>query len=412
LRIPSFVLSAVLAVPLLLAHDAAHASGPYQVTGTAESRNAGFVRTEFTVQAGSHPLDRFKMVRLTRDHERGHEGDSQGSILFLPPLGTTFSFYEQRDDNNAPGTSIAEYFAQRGFDVYGYSPRFEGIPAGTCEAHVLDCSVMAGWDLQSQVDDITFVRSQIETLHPGTKIVAGGASLGGILAIAVANAHPGDYDGIFPWEGMLLSHNPQVLALNQGYCAGLQAQLGAGILYDGVGGNVFKEVTRQAKLNPGGLTPIPFYPPTLTNHQVLVTFLAVPTPGPASMPVPNYVFMNGSVAEDRLFYASESRAEENVSRFVNYIPTALVRDVSCSLAGVETQFVSNLAHFTGPVLMIGGGRGFGPYMGDQLALFGSTDKVIRLQPGFGHIDHMMTPQHRDFVERPIFEWATRVFSRH
>ena len=46
--------------------------------------------------------------------------------------------------------------------------------------------------MRLEVDDITFVRSQIEILHPGTKIVAGGASLGGILGIAVANAHPDD----------------------------------------------------------------------------------------------------------------------------------------------------------------------------------------------------------------------------
>jgi len=399
----------VWAVIACLAPGVAGASGPYQITGTAVSETAGFVRTEYTVQAGSHPLDRFKMVRVTK--EEGADA-ARGSILFLHPLGSTFSFYEQRDANNAPGTSIAEYFAERGFDVYGYSPRFEGIPAGTCEAGVLDCSVMAGWDLQSEVDDITFIRSQIETLHPGTKIVAGGASLGGILGIALANAHPGDYDGIFPWEGMLSSNDPQVLALNQGYCAGLQAQLAAHVFFDGVGANVFKEVTRMARLTPAGLTPIPLFPPTFTNHQVLVATVAVPTPGPATMPAPNYVLMNGSLAEDRLFFASEPRAEENVARFVNYIPTALVADVSCSLAGVETQFVSNLGNFHAPVLMIGGGRGFGPFMGDQLALFGSTDKVIRLQPGFGHIDHMMTLQHRDFVERPIFDWATRIFGHH
>jgi pimeloyl-ACP methyl ester carboxylesterase len=397
------VLALVLAAALGPA--AAGASGPYQIVGTAQTRDAGLVRTEFTVSAGSHPLDRFKIVRVARDGQ-----PFRGSILFLHPLGTTFSFYEQRDESNAPGTSIAEFFALRGFDVYGVSPRFEGIPAGTCEAGVLDCSVMASWDLQSEVDDITFARSQIELLHPGTKIVAGGASLGGILAIALANAHPGDYDGVFPWEGMLHSDDPQVLALNQGYCAGLQAQLAAGVVYDGVGTNVFKEVTRMARLNPSGLTPIPLFPPTFTNHQTLVATVAVPTPGPATMPAPNYVLMNGDLAQDRLFYASEPRAEENVSRFVSYIPTALVRDVSCSLAGVETQFTSNLAHFTGPVLMIGGGRGFGPFMGDQLAQFGATDKVIRLQPGFGHIDHMMTLRHRDFVERPIFDWAQHVFS--
>ena len=400
-----FVLAFAVAAATLTG-VAAHAAGPYQITGTAVSRTAGLVRTEYTVRAGSHPLDRFKMVRLTK---KGTAGTQNGSIFFLPPLGTTFSFYEQRDADNAPGTSIAEFFALRGYDVYGYSPRFEGIPAGTCEAGVIDCSAMAGWDMQSQVDDITFVRSQIEVLHPGTKIVAGGASLGGILAIAVANAHPDDYEGIFPWEGMLYSKDPQVLALNQGYCAGLEAQLAAGLIYDGVGGNVFKEIARAARLQPAGLTPIPLFPPNLTNHQVWVGTVAVPNPGPATMPTPNYVFMNGDPAKDRLFFANDERAQENIARFVNYIPLALVRDVSCSLAGVETQFTSNLDRYTGWVLMIGGGRGFGQYMGDQLAQFGSTHKVIRLTPQFGHIDHMMTLQHRNYVERPIFNWAERVF---
>src|SRR4051812_5366845 len=188
-------------LPLLgatLLARAALASGPYQIAATSSTRAGGLVRTEYTVRAGAHPLDRFKMVRLARA-----AGPSSGSILFLPPLGTTFSFYEQRDPDNAPGSSIAEFFAQRGFDVYGYSPRFEGIPAGTCEAGALDCSIMATWDLASMVDDIAFVRGQIEILHPGTRIVTGGASLGGILAVAVANAHPTDWDGILEWEGML-----------------------------------------------------------------------------------------------------------------------------------------------------------------------------------------------------------------
>src|SRR4051812_7976088 len=179
----------MLAVVLLLGATAAHASGPYQVTGTAVTRVGGLVRTELVVRAGSHPLDRFKMVRLVK---AGPAAQLQGSILFLPPLGLNFNFYEQRDPNGELGTSIAEFFALRGFDVYGYSPRFEGIPAGACEAHAVDCSVMAQWDLQSMVDDVAFVRSQIETFHPGTRIVTGGASLGGILAIAVVNDRPGD----------------------------------------------------------------------------------------------------------------------------------------------------------------------------------------------------------------------------
>ena len=278
------VLPLVLAA--LFAAQAALASGPYQIALTAQTHDDGLVRTEYTVRAGANPLDRFKMVRIARDGHRDrdhHDDSSRGSILFLPPLGLTFSFYEQRDPNGALGSSIAEFFALRGFDVYGYSPRFEGIPAGTCEAGVLDCSIMATWDLASMVDDIAFVRSRIEVLHPHTRIVTGGASLGGILAVAVANAHPNDWDGIIEWEGMLYSRNPQVLTINQGYCTALQAQLAAGIVYDGVGTNVLKMASELSDITPGGLTPIPLFPPNLTNHQTLVAILSTPTPGPATI---------------------------------------------------------------------------------------------------------------------------------
>jgi pimeloyl-ACP methyl ester carboxylesterase len=400
----------VLATALgALSAAGAFAAGPYQIVGTTQSQPAAnLVRTEYVVKVGAHPLDRFKMIRITRDVP---VSQLRGSILLLPPLGPPFSFYEQRDPNGAPGTSIAEYFALRGFDVYGYSPRFEGITAGTCEAGVLDCSAMGAWDLQSMVDDIAFVRSQIEVLHPGTKIVAGGASLGGMLGLAVANAHPGDWDGIIPWEGMLYSQDPQVLAINQGYCTVLQAQLGAGLVYDGVGGNVIKAATEFFRSAPNGLNPIPLFPPTLTSHQTLVAILSTPTPGPATMPAPNYVLMNGSLAEDRLFNASEPRVIDGILRFNAYAPLPLVRDISCSLAGVETQYTSNLGNFHGAVLAIGGGRGFGPFMGDQLAQIGSTDVTFLFEPTFGHIDHFMTARHRDFVERPIEEWALRVFGQ-
>jgi pimeloyl-ACP methyl ester carboxylesterase len=400
-RIVFLILAAALAA------QAAWAAGPYQVVGTVQTRDHGLLRTEYTVKVGAHPLDRFKMVRLNR---KGREASSRGTIVFLPPLGLTFSFYEQRDPGGAFGSSIAEYFAQRDFDVYGYSPRFEGLPAGTCEAGVLDCSIMATWDMTSMVDDITFVRSQIELLHPGTRIVTGGASLGGILALAVANAHPNDWDGIIPWEGMLYSKNAQVHAINQGYCTTLQAQLAAGIVYDGVGGNVIKMASELADITPGGLTPIPLFPPNLTNHQTLVAILSTPTPGPATMPAPNYVLMNGSLAEDRLFNASEPRVYDDIARFNSYVPLALVRDISCSLAGVESRFTANLGSFHGSVLAIGAGRGFGSYMGDQLAQIGSTDKTFLFQPTFGHIDHFMSAQHRRYVEEPILAWATRVFA--
>jgi pimeloyl-ACP methyl ester carboxylesterase len=397
----------LLAALTLLATTHASDASAYEITGTAVSHDRNLVRTEYVVQAGPSPLEKFKMTRLVKDVP---QSQLRGSIFFFFPLGTTFSFYEQRDPNGAFGSSIAEFFALRNFDVYGYSPRFEGIPSGTCEAGLFDCSVMKTWDLASMVADIAFVRSRIEALHPGTKIVAGGASLGGILAVAVADDAPEDYDGFIVWEGMLNTHDPAVRALNQGYCETLEIQLGAGASFDASIG-VFREVARQAAVNPHGLTPIPLFPPTLTNHQVMVLALSTPTPGPVSGPVPGYIQMNGSLAQDRLFFASEARVFENVvGRFVNYTPHVTTRDISCSLAGVETKYVDNLGEFQGAVLAIGGGHGFGPYLDDQLAQFtGTTDKKILLKPAFGHIDHFMTPNHREVVEKPIYQWALQVF---
>ena len=402
----SFAPLVVLLIALWAAASApAAAAGPYAVTGTSTSQVGPLVRTELVIQASPHPLDRFRMIRLVKD---APPQVLEGSILLLPPLGVNFSFYEQRDPSGALGSSIAEFFALRNFDVYGYSPRFEAIPAGTCEAGLADCSVMAGWDLQSMVDDIAFVRSQIELLHPGTKIVAGGASLGGILAFAIADAAPGDWDGILPWEGMLATPDPVVQALNQGYCDAIEAAIAAGAVFDGVGPNVFRTVAKQAELAPEGLNIIPLFPPTLTTHQVMVLLLSVTAPGPVSMPVPDYVQMAGSFPDDELFFASERRVFENVGRFNSYAPNPLVRDVSCSLAGVETAYVDNLGAYTGSVLAIGGGRGFGPFMQDNLDLLGSTDVTFLLELDFGHIDHFMTAEHRRFVERPILRWARRV----
>lgn len=401
--------AAIAALAGVLAALPAAAAGPaYQITASVASHDGPLTRTEFTVSAGTDPLDRFKMVRLASSDPLARFA---GSLLLVPPLGTTFSFYEQRDEFNTPGSSLTEFFALRGFDVYGYSPRYEGIPAGACEAGVVDCSVMKTWGLQSIVDDVTFVRSQIAVLHPGSKVIIGGVSLGCISSIAVVNAHPADYDGVVTWEGMLYSANPQVRALDQGYCSALQAQLAADVVYDGVDDNVLKEVMKLSRVTPGGLTPIPVFPPTLTNHQTMVAAVSTSTPGPASMTVPNEVLINGSLAQDRLLFASEPRVYENVSRFVSYSPVVLLADITCSIAGVESQFTSNLGHFTAPLLAIGGGRAFGAYMGDQLALFGSTQKTFLLQPDFGHVDHYMTLQHRQFVEEPILSFALGVFGR-
>ena len=383
------------------------ATAQYTVLSTSTKQLGPLERSEWVVAASPNPIDTFKMTRWVR---ASPQAPIRGAILFLPSLGTTFALYEQRDPNGAFGTSIAEFFALRGYDVFGYSPRFEGIPAGSCEAGVFDCSVMSGWDLGSMLDDIAYVRDQIDVLQPGSGVVAGGLSLGGILAVAVANDDGARYDGVFPWEGMLVTHDPAAQGLNAGYCAAQEGLLAAGLVFDGVGNGVFKAVAQHAEARPEGLNPIPLFPPTLTSHQVLVLTLSVPAPGPISMPVPNYVALAGSLPEDRFFFASERRLLENVlTTFNNYVPNRLVRDISCALAGIDTTHTGNLGSFSGSVLMIGGGLGFGAFMQDQLDAFtGAAGAELLLEPEFGHVDHFMSPRHRRFVEFPILRWLRDV----
>ncbi len=396
---------AALAVALVLA--AASARAQYVVIASTQTQVGPLERTEWTVAASPDPIDTFKMTRWVK---RAPGAPVRGAMLLLPSLGTTFALYEQRDPGGGLGTSIAEFFALRGYDVYGYSPRFEGIPAGSCEAGVVDCSAMAGWDVQSMLDDVAYVRDQIDVLQPGVGVVAGGLSLGGILAVAVANGDGGRYAGVFPWEGMLLSNDPAVQGLNAGYCAALEALLAGGVIFDGVGNGVFKAIAQYARTNPGALNTIPLFPPTFTSHQVLVLALAVPAPGPVSMPVPGYVSVAGSFPEDRFFFASEERLLENViGTFNNYAPNVLIRDISCALAGIDTTHTANLGAFTGSVLMIGGGRAFGGFMQDQLDAFtGASDTTLLLEGDFGHVDHFMSPRHRRFVEFPILRWLRDV----
>ncbi len=95
--------------------------------------------------------------------------------------------------------------------------------------------------------------------------------------------------------------------------------------------------------------------------------------------------------------------------FASYVPLATVRDLSCSLAGLDDAHTNSLDLFTGSVLMIGGGQAFGAYMQDQLDAFTSAaDRELRLQPGFGHIDHAFNRFRRHFVDRPILNWLRQI----
>ncbi len=79
-----------------------------------------------------------------------------------------------------------------------------------------------------------------------------------------------------------------------------------------------------------GLTSIPFFPPLLSNHQVLVLAASQPgPPGPLSLPVPGMIIANVDPWEDRFFFADEKRFYELTLRLNTYVPAALMLDLGC-----------------------------------------------------------------------------------
>lgn len=369
----------------------------YQIISTQTSTVANnLTKTVMTVQAGNNPLDRFLITRVIKKNGQGH----QGALLLLPPLGSGFQNYEVGDGGDY-AKSFAGFFARRGFDVWGTSQRVQGLTAGQCESGAVDCSAMANWGMQTILDDVAFVRSRIELAHPGEKPVVGGLSLGSIAAIAVVDAAPQDYAGAILIEGALYTENPQTRAINAGFCAFFEDQLANGVFYDGQNLPGFKLINHLAEVAPNAPSPIPGFE-GLTNHRAWVAAMSAPPVGPIT-PRPGYFFLAGSVAEDRYFFADEPLVHANINTFVDYVPNRTVRDVNCSLAGDRT-FTSNLQSFHGPVIMFGGGHGFGPEMAETAGLLSNAQVTTNFKADYGHVDHVFSTKHMHEVEHPILAW--------
>jgi len=386
------------AVQLLLLSSIAHAQ-PYQIINTQSSVVAGDLsKTVTTIQEGNNSLDRFLMTAVSKPVPNQA---FKGVIFLLPPLGSGFQAYET-GENGDYNNSFAGFFARRNFVVVGYSPRVQGLAAGSCESGAIDCSPMANWGLQTVVDDATFIRQQIAANYPGLKIVVGGLSMGSIASEAVLSAQPNDYVGAILIEGTLHDNDATVRAINANFCATFEGLLAAGVYYDGQSGPGIKLLSQLAQVAPNVPTVFPGFPPGITNHQAFVLALSAPPVSPLS-PRPGYFQVAGNFLEDRFFYANESMVHANLAGFVDYTTTRSLRDLNCGLAG-ETTFNNNLGSFTGPVIMFAAGHGFGSAMVDTAQLMTSADVTINSRAEYGHVDYMFSTNHLQELEHPILSW--------
>ena len=393
---------AFLVVTQLFLGAAATNAQFYQVINTENSVVGGDLnKTVTTVQEGDNPLNRFFMTRVEKPlPDQGRKG----VLVILPPLGSGFQNYEV-GENGDYNNSFVAFFARRNYAVVGYSPRVQGLTAGSCESGALNCSPMADWGLQTVVDDVAYIRQRVALEYPGLDVIIGGLSMGSISAMAAINANPNDYAGAILIEGTIYDEDATVRAINTNFCSTFEAMLAGGVYYDGQSGPFIKFLSQLAQVAPNAPALIPGFPPGLTNHQAFVLALSAPPLSPLA-PRPGYFNLAGSVAEDRFFYANESLVHANLAGFVDYTTIRSLRDLNCGLAG-ETTFTNNLGAFTGPVIMFAAGHGFGSAMFDTAALMTSADITINSREEYGHVDYMFSTNHQHELEHPILNWLVQ-----
>ena len=396
----------LLALGLTLLTQAAAMAVPYNVVSENTINIAlpiGDLKlTETVIQDGPLAINRFRMHRLRRANF-----SSRGTILLLPSLGNNFNGYLTGDGGDVT-KSFAGYFARLGYEVWGYSPRETGLQAGQCGV-ALDCSPALQWSLQTTIDDVTFIRGKIQSILPGKAPIIGGLSLGSITALAVVNQHPKDYAGLLAWEGSLVTDDAAIRAHNQGFCTQFNGLLAAGVPVDDQSLPFLKLVNQFALASPNApfAIPAPGFPPGLTNLQAWVLILSAPNPI-APSPRPGFVTAAGDFTTGTLFHSSAPRLAANIAAFNSVTSNRVVRDLYCSLAGVETAYVNNLSNFKAPVMIIEGGLGFGSIMDELPAKLGSTSVNVQTIHNFGHVDHLGSPNHLFLLELPVSQWLKQV----
>lgn len=370
----------------------------YQVVDVQDVSLSGqLVRTDWTVQVGDAPVNRFQMHRLRK---QAPAQSLRGALLLIPPLSNPFAFYET-DEQGAYDRSFAAFFAHQNWEVWGYSFRGFQLQSGQCESGAVDCSPMADWGLGAIVDDVLWIRDRLEETLPGVEPVLGGYSMGAISTLAILDEDPTGWAGAALVEGSLFIEDPAIRALNGLFCAELEGALSVGIVFDGTTLPFVRLVAQLAATAPDAPSPLPGFS-GLTNHQVLVLLLAVPNPGPAS-PTPEFIRCAGSVEADEFFFCRDDRVIAHSLLFYDYTDLRSLRDISCSIAG-DTTFTDELSAFVEPVYLLTAELGFGPFGDDLAGLFTAAPVTRNELPAFGHADPWFSGNHRQVLESDLLRW--------
>lgn len=356
-------------------------------------------RVEYHVEVGAESLNRFSITHVSRQR-----GQSAGSVLLLSPFALPGQFYEISEAGGYAKSAAGE-LAKSGYDVWLVDQRRTQLPPGACESGA-DCSAMAEWDFDAYSEDALFASSLIKAFDR-RKPVVGGFSAGANAALATVNRAPGEFAGVFLYEGTFFTDDPAIATHNDPLCTNLEGAIAGGAVFDPTP-FVLGQVLQLAQANPSAASPFPFFPPGTTNRQAMFFVFGAPPPAGALAPTAGFIRNLVDFSAQSFVYTNEQRLGLVGPLFDNYGSLAALRDLACGLAGRDDSYYGNVDQFRGDVLIFVEGTGFGQAMFDTASLFENAAHVtIDSNPELGEADpYFGFRWHQTFL-KPFEKWLRR-----
>ncbi len=164
-----------------------------------------------------------------------------------------------------------------------------------------------------------------------------------------------------------------------------------------------------AMTDPNGLTNFPGFPPGTTNQQAFLFVLTSSAPNPSSFRS-GFTIVTGSPLENELNFADLGYLEVfGIQQTINYSATKTVRDIQCSIAGLDSTWTDNLSAFQGKIFVHEAGQGFGRINSDTAALATQAELTTLTFQQFGHIDAFFSEDRKGLLDKPLLKWLKEVF---
>lgn len=367
------------------------------------------------LQVGPGQFDRIGISHLVTQHRAGREPGMPGLFFVHGSLqGFFHSFINESALLQNPGPAL--WLAQRGVDVWGIDLRFALVPAETT-----DFSFMAGWDVQTSIDDVLIATRLARHLrrmsgqHFG-KLHLTGHSFGASIVYGVANAEAviperdQDIGDMIPID--TIYKLPPSDTAGKGLSCAIETDSRSAISQ-----GVFNSDNRSliaigeaARANPDGPSP----EPGLTNTEFVLGI------GCANIFAPAFPFHGAACIRDARGIPSSGRFSAT-PLIINVYATgypygarASTRDyfgIPCDTNNFP--YDDHIADIRIPSLYIGAAGGFGVSGTYTNSLLGSSDKatifIQILPPGesandFGHVEPFIGNDAAMLVWQPMLEW--------